>query len=138
MIGIERREHLILLGLCLAPILLSLGLKLNGQGVTLPGWANFTAPSTCIFSQLTGYQCPVCGLTRGLVALSHGRPQEAIKFHPSSLAVFIFLCLQIPYRLGFLSGNKFFRKPTRLSALPGILVAAGIMINWFVYLKSVL
>ena len=35
----------------------------------------------CPFHWLTGLDCPLCGLTRGLFALAKGRWAEATRFH---------------------------------------------------------
>ena len=51
----------------------------------------------CPLHVLTGWQCPYCGLQRGLLALTHGRWVEAWAFNP----VF---WLTLPYLLLLLTG----------------------------------
>ena len=36
----------------------------------------------CLFRSLTGIPCPGCGMTRGFVAMGHGRFLEAWQVHP--------------------------------------------------------
>lgn len=36
----------------------------------------------CGFYQLTHFDCPLCGLTRGICALLHGEWRQALRFHP--------------------------------------------------------
>jgi hypothetical protein len=40
-----------------------------------PGW------TLCAFHWLTGLDCPLCGLTRGVCALAKGHWREALAFH---------------------------------------------------------
>ena len=36
----------------------------------------------CLFRETTGIPCPLCGLTRSFVSLSHGKPGRAFLYHP--------------------------------------------------------
>ncbi len=47
----------------------------------------------CTFHELTGWQCPGCGFTRGLHALLHGHPIEALKYN-------YFFIISIPLAVG--------------------------------------
>ncbi len=40
-----------------------------------------TAWIFCPFRLLTGFPCPLCGMTRGLASLLRGRWQDAVAFH---------------------------------------------------------
>ena len=46
----------------------------------------------CVFLEVTGWQCPGCGISRALHALLHGHFAEAIRYN-------YFLLLSIPYLL---------------------------------------
>ncbi len=48
--------------------------------------------SVCGFLWLTGRPCPLCGMTRGLSALTHGRWLEAVRFNWLSPIVLLILC----------------------------------------------
>jgi hypothetical protein len=39
-------------------------------------------PVLCLFRRITGVPCPSCGLTRSWLAAGHGRPRDAVGFHP--------------------------------------------------------
>ncbi|MDF2439230.1 MAG: hypothetical protein JWN98_214, partial [Abditibacteriota bacterium] len=39
-------------------------------------------PSPCGWYHLTGYPCPLCGLTRSMVCAAHGHFKEAVWWHP--------------------------------------------------------
>lgn len=41
----------------------------------------------CQVKRLTGYECPACGITRGLSALVHGRFGEALDVYPFAFPV---------------------------------------------------
>ena len=44
-------------------------------------------PITCAFLNATGWQCPLCGLTRGTVALARGNWGDAVSLNPYSFLV---------------------------------------------------
>ena len=48
----------------------------------------------CIFHALTGLPCPLCGLTRSFVSLSHGHLLQAFLWHPAGPILF-FLAVAI-------------------------------------------
>lgn len=45
-------------------------------------------PKLCVFSRVTGYPCPFCGLSRSFSEISHGRPVSASLYHPLGLAAY--------------------------------------------------
>ncbi|NLA36189.1 MAG: DUF2752 domain-containing protein [Actinobacteria bacterium] len=44
-------------------------------------------PVTCVFLASTGWQCPLCGLTRGTVAVLRGQWGEALSLNPYAYVV---------------------------------------------------
>lgn len=46
----------------------------------------------CVFHQLTGWQCPGCGVSRAIHALLHGRFAEALSYN-------YFFIISVPYFL---------------------------------------
>jgi hypothetical protein len=43
-------------------------------------------PDLCLFHRMTGYSCPTCGTTRGLLALAHGSWREGFLWNPITMA----------------------------------------------------
>ena len=74
----------------------------------------FFNPSThgfypvCTFHQLTGLNCPGCGMTRGLYALLHGNFQAALRDN----ALFVGLLAAAALRGAWLGVKKIRRQPT--------------------------
>ena len=44
----------------------------------------------CVVKAVTGYPCPGCGITRGLLAILRGDLREAWRRNPASFAVLLF------------------------------------------------
>ncbi len=40
---------------------------------------------TCLFHRLTGYSCPTCGSTRGLLAMTRGAWKESLAWNPMTM-----------------------------------------------------
>jgi len=83
-----RRDVLIPLGgrrrLSLTTVVLAVGIV--GSFTLRPGWES--PVPTCFGYWLTGIPCPLCGMTRAMIQLAHGRFVEAIQFHPAVVLVF--------------------------------------------------
>jgi hypothetical protein len=91
-------QHAIFLALACAVIIASFTLSVGGsQKVTLPG-IGLSLPSICQFRNITGIDCPGCGLSRGFIHLAHGDLAGAWRFNPAAALVFAFVVVQIPYR----------------------------------------
>ncbi len=80
--------------------------RLAASAAVLAVLVSFTPPADprirlCGFYWLTGRPCPLCGLTRALFALAHGRWTEAMHFHalsPLGLVMLLSLFWEIPQR----------------------------------------
>jgi Protein of unknown function (DUF2752) len=46
-------------------------------------------PGMCWLHAATGVDCPMCGMTRSFVALAHGDPLQALRFHPAGPLLFV-------------------------------------------------
>lgn len=42
----------------------------------------------CLFSELTGRDCPGCGMTRAFIFIGHGRFAAAVAMHPASIPAY--------------------------------------------------
>ena len=60
----------------------------------LPAWL-----TTCSSIRFFGRPCPLCGITRGIDALLHGRIEEAATCNMLSLPVLILLVMELFYRM---------------------------------------
>lgn len=130
--GWGKALHIIVLALCVAAVGGSLLLQHGGDGLYLFGieW-----PLNCRLYQDFGVKCALCGLTRSFSSVAEADLSEAVQFHPLGPVVFVFLSLQIPYRIYVLrrtgAENRMFR---RLGIYSALLLAVALLINWFVYL----
>lgn len=52
----------------------------------------------CIFYQLTGYQCPGCGMTRAMSEIWKGNLYRAWEYNALSITVFPIICIYFFYR----------------------------------------
>ncbi len=43
------------------------------------------SPDLCLFHRLTGYSCPTCGTTRGLLALARGDWHQSFLWNPMTM-----------------------------------------------------
>ena len=48
---------------------------------------------------MTGLDCPGCGLTRCFISVGHGRLADATQFNPVGILLYVFVVVQIPFRL---------------------------------------
>jgi len=83
-----------------------------------------TAPCICVLHNLTGRECPSCGLTRSFVALTDGRFRDAVLFHPAGPVIFaLFAILAFGLALTLLRVDtpvhRFFRKHPYLPVTVG-------------------
>ncbi|MFC1634870.1 DUF2752 domain-containing protein [Planctomycetota bacterium] len=128
----EKAYHLIVLILCTLAVIVSLLLQYNGDELRLCGirW-----PVSCALYENFGIKCALCGLTRSFCAMGAGELSVAVYFHPLGPAIFIFACLQIPYRIHALwATREEKRKLRRAGIYLAIGLAGALLINWFVYL----
>ena len=128
----EKAYHIIVLVLCILAVIASLLLQYEGDELRLCGirW-----PVSCALYESFGIKCALCGLTRSFCAMGAGELWTAAYFHPLGPAIFVFVCLQIPYRIHTLWAN---RDEKRMLRRVGIYLAIGLtgilLVNWLVYL----
>ena len=57
-------------------------------------------PALCPFKNITGIECPGCGMTRAFISLIHGHPSDAARFNPFCFfLVFVLFLSVLPSRL---------------------------------------
>lgn len=60
----------------------------------------------CTFHELTGLNCPGCGMTRGAHAALHGRITEAFRFNPVGMILLPLACVGLGIEiLGWIRGK---------------------------------
>jgi len=108
-------------------------LDVDEAGVYLLGWK---WPLHCFLAHNFGVNCALCGMTRSIAAMGQGNFKAAWGFHHLGPAVFLFIILQLPYRMWALCVYP--RGVPRIvytAAVTGaLLLVAAIMLNWLFYL----
>jgi hypothetical protein len=125
--------HALALVLCVLAVSGALLLRHDGSdGLYLLGtkW-----PASCPLYQNLGITCALCGLTRSFSSIARGDFLQATQFHFFGPAVFVFVCLQIPYRIyALLVTRTKNRKLKRTGIYLALALAGALLINWFIYL----
>ena len=76
----------------------------------------------CLFKRFTGYPCPTCGTTRGIISLLHGKFIEAWEYNPLVFSIGIIVIIDLLFKFIFartikISFKKRGRKIAWLSAI---------------------
>ena len=88
-----------MLVLSTAVILLSVLISPDPSTLSLFGWE---IPPLCVWSNLTGWECLGCGLTRSFTYMGHLMPQEAFAMHKVGPFLWLLTLAQVPWRLRLL------------------------------------
>lgn len=91
----ERQSDLVMLVVCVGIVAASIILTPSESVITLFGWE---LPGLCAFKNLTGMDCPGCGLTRSFTFMGHGDPRQAFDLHWLGPALYALVAAQVPYR----------------------------------------
>jgi hypothetical protein len=86
----------VFLSICGAIVLAAALLTPSTEAVSLFG---MEVPVLCSWRQLTGMGCPGCGLTRSFTFMAHGRVVEAFRLNPLGPPMFLFVAVQVPWRV---------------------------------------
>jgi hypothetical protein len=86
----------------------------------------------CLFHQLTGQPCPMCGATRSFAAMAHGNIGAAVHVFPIGPLMFAGLVVAVLYGLGvMLSGQKVqLLMDDRLRRTLVLVCGAALFANW--------
>ena len=110
------------------------GLFVLGAAYTLPlAWNQGWSPiPPCIFHQLTGQPCPMCGATRSFVALAHGDIAKSVLLYPLAPILFLAMLVGIGYSAWALTTGQRLRLNLSLQMHQriGLLVLALLALNW--------
>jgi len=129
--------HLIVLLVCAAVLVGSFVLRPQGQGLSL---FSYRWPFHCWLHETFGINCALCGMSRSFCWLAHGEPGTSLGCHHLGPFLFLFFCLQIPYRLYVLAvqpGTIDRRLVKAHFGLAAVLCAA-MAGNWFLYLEGLI
>jgi len=131
--GRQKVHHTIILLFCVVILIASLLFHVNEAELYLFG---FKWPLQCLLYRTFGVKCALCGLTRSFCSFAHGNLPTSLRFHLLGPAIFLFICLQVPYRIWALAVRP--RKPNKkilkIGLGIGVLIIVALLLNWLVYL----
>jgi hypothetical protein len=110
------------------------GLSVLGAAYTLPVfWSRGVSPiPPCLFHQITGQPCPMCGATRGFVAMAHGDFGRAVYLYPLAPLLFAAMLIGIAYGGWVLVTGRHIRLGLSVRAQQniGLVLLALFAANW--------
>lgn len=129
----KKVHHTIILLFSVIILIVSMLLYLNENELYLFG---FKWPLRCFLYHTFGIKCALCGLTRSLCSVAGGDISQGLKLHTVGPVIFLFICLQVPYRIWALAvrPGKPNKKIMKIGLGIGVLIIAALLVNWLVYL----
>ena len=133
----QKVHHIVILVLCVAVLTASLLFQPNESGLHI---FRFKWPFRCFLYQTFGVKCALCGLTRSFCSAAHGNLVESLKLHPVGPLIFVFICLQLPYRIYGLSIRPkiMSRKLTKMNSALFAMLLIAIFVNWLFYIGGLI
>ena len=130
-------HHVLILSICVVVAAGLVVLEFEDGGLYVLG---LSWPMRCPLYEFFGVKCALCGLTRSLCFTAEGRLGEAFGMHLLGPVIFLFICVQIPYRIAVLTigPKKVSGKIKKTSMVLTVLVLAAIFINWLIYIGGLL
>lgn len=107
--------------------------SVNFGKVTLLG---YTVPSLCMFHNITGLDCPGCGITRSFIFALHGQWYGSYLMHLWGIPLAAIVTFQIPYHLWRAAGGSAVKLHPNLTRWLRMLVVISILLPWV--LKTIL
>lgn len=96
----EKAEHAVLFLLCFFPLAASLFITTDGNFSTFHFFSfSKVINNVCVFKLVTGYRCPVCGMTRCFAYMSHGDINGAWRMSHAGVGVYFLCVYECIYRL---------------------------------------
>ncbi len=83
----------------------------------------------CLFKRFTGYPCPTCGTTRGIISLFHGNYIQAWLFNPLVFSIGIIFMIDLLFKFIFARKIKITltKKEKKSAWIIGIIL---LLANW--------
>lgn len=130
-------RHIIILMACIALLAVSSLLQPRNDRLYLFG---FEWPHRCLLYSSLGVKCALCGFTRSFCLLAHGQLLLSFRMNLIAPAVFVFICLQIPYRMFCLiaGSNAVSKKLKTINLYSAALLLIAVFVNWIIYLGGCL
>lgn len=107
--------------------------SVNFGKVTLFG---YTIPSLCMFHNITGFDCPGCGITRSFIYALHGQWHNSYLMHLWGIPLATIVAFQVPYHIWRTSGRNmpkfhpYFTRWLRMFVIISILLPWAIKTLW--------
>ncbi|HEY7161065.1 MAG TPA: DUF2752 domain-containing protein, partial [Acidobacteriota bacterium] len=95
--------------------------------VTLFG---YTIPSLCMFHNITGFDCPGCGITRAVVYALHGQWYNSYLMHMWGIPLAALIAFQVPYHVWRAAGGGTFEVSPQTKRWVRHFVVISILIPW--------
>jgi len=122
-----KKEDMYHWNILISNLLLVILFAFSGWWFTIAG----KLPHFCLFRRITGLDCPFCGLTSGMVHLFHGEPGLAWLSNRISIALLLYLVIQVLLRAFFLLyrtvSQVWLHRFSRVATLVFLTIA---FINW--------
>ena len=118
---------------CIALLGLAFAFKVDGNNIQI---LNFNWPLNCALHKHFGIKCALCGMTRAFTSIAHGHITKSFQYHPIAFFLFLFILMQIPYRIWALAihPKKLNKKITKIAIAAAIIISVCILLNWLIYL----
>lgn len=91
----DQQSDAMMLLVAIGIVVASIVLTPSESVLTLFGWE---VPPLCVFKNLTGMDCPGCGLTRSFTYMGHLAVRTAFDRHWLGPALYALVAAQIPFR----------------------------------------
>lgn len=85
--------------------------------------------TTCAFRAVTGYRCPLCGMTRALASAAHGQFRAAFDYHPLwPIVAVLIVCLGMMFVRDAVLGGNLAERTVRLAARGWLLIVVLLIV----------
>ena len=104
----EKATNIVFMLLCFLPLAVSAFLSTDGTSTELHLFSlSIPMRGICLFRLMTGYRCPVCGMTRCFTYMAHGNITAAWQMSHAGIPLFILCIFETVYRLFRVLFGKF-------------------------------
>lgn len=127
----QRNWHWTMLWGTMAVVALAFAMQVKGETqVAFWGLSDYPLPELCGSRSLLGIDCPGCGLTRSVLALTQGDWERSLAFHRIGWVIALAILGQIPYRIYRLKELKSRVPDVQWPQWFGACLLALLVINW--------